>query len=173
MAQIKETQAIQAEGIKDIIDSASDIAHIIIEEEAGDSPALASRDLKTLLKSRADEIVKANELHDEEISAIAKTHGIAQVRNEASKKQVVDEIIETEQKAEHVKKVIESAKLPFEVDTSQVHIKEDAHELLEKLDTVVKQHESDDGIDLDDIKSDPKFDDFLIGALASYNGYQQ
>ena len=81
--------------------------------------------------------------------------------------------METEQKTAHVKKVIESAKLPFEVDTSHVEIKEDASELLEKLDTVVKNHESDDGIDLDEIKSDPKFDDFLIKALASYNGFQQ
>ena len=117
--------------------------------------------------------MKANELHDLEISSIAKTHGIAQVRNEASKKQVVDEIIETEQKSEHVKKVIDNAKLPFEVDTTQVEIKEDASELLQRLDTVVKQHESEEGIDLDEIKSDPKFDDFLIGALSSYNGYQQ
>jgi hypothetical protein len=162
--QIEAIQDIQAKDITDIIDKASDVAEIIVHVEAPRNPAKALAHLEGVYEDRADDIIDANKVADGEIVKIAKTHAIAQVANDVAEAKVVKQVLTADKATAAVADVIESAKLPFDVDTvAELSNLEKAGNIIEDI---ACRH-GDCG-DIEQIKNDPQFDDFLLNVLDDY-----
>ena len=152
--QLEDAQEEQQEEIEEIMEEAEEEAAEIIEEESDEEEA--AEEVEEVLEDAADDIIEVNEDHDKDVADAAKTAFVAEITNEAIKDTIVGDVLAAVKDGEDLADAVEEQHLPFDVQLPEID------ELAAELEVKTE--------DIQAIKRDPKFDQFLESVLSNFAG---